>query len=42
MVDLDIVEPVQKLTDWVNGPMVVVEKINRMSRHKTFEQSNQM
>ena len=27
MVDLDIMEPVRKLTDWVNGP-VVVEKPN--------------
>ena len=27
MVDLDIMEPVRKLTNWVNGP-VVVEKPN--------------
>ena len=44
MVDLDIIEPVQKPTDRVNG-LVVVEKRNgkfwlSMSQTKIFEQSH--
>ena len=31
MVDLDIIEPIKKPTDWVNGP-VIVEKPNGKSR----------
>ena len=32
MVDLDIIKPVQKPTDWVNG-LVVVEKANGKPRY---------
>ena len=32
MVDLDIIKPVQKPTDWVNG-LVVVEKANGKLRY---------
>ena len=41
MVDLDIIEPIEERTDWVNGPVIVEKpmwKVKYLSRSSTLVQ----